>query len=128
MLSCTVAENRNGSSLTTAIERRRLSRSTERTSAPSMETEPAVTSYRRGSSETSADLPEPIAPTSATTCPAGTSRAMPESAGGGVDLRLAIEHLEDARAGRGRPLSGAEHVPERLHGGDEHQQVGVEGG
>ncbi len=81
MLSWIVAQNRNGSSLTTAIAWRRLCSSTERTSAPSISTAPVLTSYRRGSSDTSADLPEPIAPTSATTWPAGTSRSMSLSAG-----------------------------------------------
>ena len=49
-------------------------------------------------------------------------------AGGGLDPGLAVEHLEDARARGGRALGGAEHVPEGAHGGDEHEQVGVERG
>ena len=81
MFSWIVAENRNGLSSTIAICWRRSWTSTERTSAPSIVTEPVVTSYSRGSSDTRTDLPEPIAPTSATVCPPSIWRSTPVSAG-----------------------------------------------
>src|SRR5882757_7588658 len=120
MFSATVALKRNGSSLTTAITARSEATSTSRTSVPSTSTAPALTSYRRGMSCTSVVLPEPVAPTSATVLPAGTSRSTSRSAGrwagwvgevagprrgtggglGGVVLERHRAQLDVARAGR----------------------------
>jgi hypothetical protein len=80
MFSATVALNRNGSSLTTAICARSDAASMSRTSAPSTSSAPSVTSYRRGMSCTSVVLPEPVAPTSATVVPAGMSSDTSRSA------------------------------------------------
>src|SRR5664279_5660039 len=88
MFSATVAENRNGSSLTTATAARSERRLTVRMSAPSSRICPALASYRREISATRLVLPEPVAPTRATVLPAGTSRSMSLStarAGRGVD-------------------------------------------
>ena len=182
MFSATLAENRKGSSLTTATALRSERRSTSRTSAPSSSTLPALVSYRREISETRLVLPEPVAPTSATVVPAGTSRSTSQSTrararaaradavavaverelaragvdgaevvgfvvaqrhaaklhvavaggqlrrapGGCDDARLAVEHLEDARARGGRALGQAERDAERAHRADEHVQVQVE--
>src|SRR5271163_5226546 len=79
MFSPTVAENRKGSSLTTATAWRSDRRSTPRTSAPSITTEPELGSYSREISDTRLVLPEPVAPTSATVRPAGTSRSTSRS-------------------------------------------------
>ncbi len=97
MLSCTVAENRNGSSVTTAIARRSETRSTSRTSAPSIRTDPVVASYSRGSSETSAVLPEPIAPTSATVLPASISRSMSRRAGRELPSKVRLTPSSETR-------------------------------
>jgi hypothetical protein len=72
MLSRTLAEKRNGLSSTTAIAPRSDRRSTDRTSAPSIRTDPALTSYSRASSEMREVLPEPVPPTSASVVPART--------------------------------------------------------
>ena len=155
MLSWIVAENRNGSSVTSAIAWRRLCRSTERTSAPSIRTDPELTSYSRGSSDTSAVLPEPIAPTSATVRPGSISRSTSLSAGWVAPSNVRLTSRSDTRPGpsgsagafsglvicgsrssiskirapgRGRALGGAQHVPERPHRRDQHQQIRVERG
>src|SRR5258706_13345 len=59
MLSATVALNRNGSSLTTAIAARSEATSTSRTSAPPTSAAPALTSDRRGMNCTRVVRPEP---------------------------------------------------------------------
>ena len=63
---------------------------------------PSVTSYSRGSSETSAVLPEPIAPTSATVCPASTSRSMSARAGCRAPSNVSPTPLEPHAAAAGR--------------------------
>ena len=50
---------------------------TSRTSFPSIVTSPSVTSYRRGTSDSSVDLPAPDGPTTASIVPAGTVTLMP---------------------------------------------------
>jgi len=81
MLSWTDAENRKGSSVTSAICWRSEAGSTDRTSAPSTSTDPAIGSYSRGISETSVVLPDAVGPTSATVVPAGTSSDTSRKAG-----------------------------------------------
>ena len=60
------------------------------------------------------------------------TRPAPSGSGGAFgrrgDPRRAVEHLEDAGARGGRSLGGAQHVAERPHRRDQHQQVRVEGG
>ena len=155
MLSWIVAENRNGSSVTTAIACRRLCSSTERTSAPSIRTEPGAdlvqpgeegherglagahraherdrparldfqidVAQRRlgGAVEGQAHVAERHP-----TRPVGQRRRVLRAG----DPRRAVEHLEDTGARGGRALRGAEHVPERSHRRDQHQQVRVERG
>ena len=79
MFSAMLAENRKGSSLTTATAPRTERTGTSRTSAPSSSTSPETGSYRREIRATRLVLPEPVGPTSATVRPAGTSRSMSRS-------------------------------------------------
>ncbi len=66
MLSAIVPVNSTVSCSTTATWARSCSRSSQRTSMPSMRTEPSVTSIIRISSEAIADFPDPEGPTRAT--------------------------------------------------------------
>ena len=71
MFSRTVAENRKASSETSAISRRsELEVDVAHVDAVDQHA-PAVGSYRRGTSDTSVVLPDPLAPTTATVRPAG---------------------------------------------------------
>ena len=72
------------------------------------------------------------APSNVSATPRSSTRPRPAGSGGASarrdDRRLAVEHLEDARAGGGRALGRAEHVAERPHRAGQHQHVAVEGG
>ena len=59
---------------------RRLVNVTDRTSEPSMRTDPAVTSCSRGISDKAVDLPPPDGPTRATVCPDSASKLSPDKA------------------------------------------------
>ncbi len=156
MLSWTVAENRNGSSLTIAIalaqagqvdiahvgavdpndarRSRRTGAATARRARscrrPSRRPARACCRPRpRGRCRCSAgrDAPSKVSPTPRELHP---SRPVGQRRGrlGHRHRRLAVEDLEDACARCRRPLRRAEHVAERAHRRDQHQQVGVEGG
>ena len=153
MLSWIVAENRNGSSVTTATDRRRLvdvdrahvravdphragadlvqpgqqrherglaraHRAHERHRAPGLDLEIDVMQRRLArAGEGQADVAERH--------PSGAVRQRRRVLRAG-DRRRAVEDLEDPRARRGRALRRAEHVPERAHRRDQHQQIRVE--
>src|SRR3954453_13901659 len=100
MLFLIVSENRNGSSETSPTWARSDSSRTSLTSAPSIRTLPVLGSYRRGRSETSVDLPEPVPPTIAIVRPAGTSRSTPRRTGSPPPY---ANDTPPRRHGEGRP-------------------------
>ena len=81
MFSRTVAEKRKPSSGTSATARRSSRGSASRTSRPSIDTEPELTSYNRAIAATSVVLPDPVGPTTATVSPGDTSSVTSTSAG-----------------------------------------------
>ena len=126
-----------------------------RTSTPSRKTVPGGGSCRRGSRWISVDLPEPVAPTSATVCPAAMrERHVVEdpplgsrigedqvadldgagqrhgAAGVGhvpvADVRDGVEHLQHPLPRRHAPLQDVGDPSERDHRPAEHHEVGVE--
>ena len=157
MFSWTVAENRNGSSSTTAIARRSAPQ-VELAHVGAVDQDRARRRRRRAaaSSCTSVVLPEPVAPTSATVVPASTTRSTSRSAGAArvlvgerhvaqLDAPAALGQRPARPAGatqRGSRSSSsnsrapeavarwasAERDAELAHRRDQHQQVGVEGG
>ena len=77
--SRTDIENSVGSSNAVATALRSEGSVRSRMSTPSSRMRPSVTSYRRGTSAVSSDLPDPVAPTSATVSPGCRSRSTPRS-------------------------------------------------
>ncbi len=72
MLPRTVSSKTNGICGTSAIEPARAERARSGSFTPSSPTPPDSGSTRRTASDAIVDLPEPVAPTSATVLPAGT--------------------------------------------------------
>ena len=104
--SRTLIENSVASSKATPTTERSESRVTSRMSRPSSVIRPAVTSIRRGTSETSVVLPEPVAPTMASVSPGlrprGRPRAGSGSAAPGVGEPYALEPHASPYLVRGR--------------------------
>ena len=69
MLDSTVSEKRNTSCMVRPTLRRSFLRSHFRTSTPSMETLPSVTSTKRSMTLTRVDLPQPVGPMMPMTLP-----------------------------------------------------------
>ena len=97
-----------GSCCTQAKCARRACSGSARMSTPFTVTLPLLGSYRRSSRLTTLDLPQPLAPTSATKVPAGMSRSRPLRAGGApARPRYCSVTFLMARAARGGGGAGA---------------------
>ena len=98
MFDSSESENRNGSCGATPTSLRSVASGRFRTSTPSIRTVPGGGSSRRVSSWSSVDLPLPVAPTTATVCPA-RSEGRCRRARGGRRTRGQAAELDRAPGG-----------------------------